>query len=590
MSANMRRFNDVEGLLAFFPEGLSELRYAVEKFRERVQNNLVPLSERLERKEWSGKKASQKIKNEYARWLSVLASLTNNDIPLSFRIMLAKTLWYPEKKSVDEKTKNNLFWRFLGSIEKSRRDFDYALSYCEERLKFFWYFLKVLQWIARRFKKLWIHFNWGRLLLLREQREFVAVGEAVAAHTQFFKNANQFLSNVFSYLGHLGYIIYFFRLLVYTIPCVLSAYREEGAHGAAKVGKRESLSIWNDLVWAGVGLVTTFAVLSLLLSTWLVVGLYLFDVINIAVHSVQKKKEITKDINFLSRENNGIYGNRFSHWEDAFYGSEKIQNEIKASQDEFQQTIRLLCAREYLSQWVMSQEQKNSAKIFLSAYHQMGVSPKDDDIKELIGRFLVCLGETRCRQFINEFNTIRHTSRVDTEIEKTDRLVFCFIQERALEAGDLDEVCDRLSRSDKLNSSYWANEDDFKKSFSEAYILFTGMLLSAIGVTAYLLTTGTLATTAAVATTVMALLTLSPLAILGITLIAVGASVVIAMCIARVVRQVIEKRKGDQLQKKITMPNSDLSFSSNRPLFSRQRAKAMEKNSRRSREAIASGA
>lgn len=292
---------------------------------DRVQDEfekIFALAKKLE-KENEGNLTKAKLKKRREniklinRWLILMALFRDPEINPSTKLMIAKSLENPAKTLLDK--------------------------------------------ISKGFKARWIECNWYRLLLLRIKRILLGVGDTcvvLTAKSKAFAGLAQGFKVLYKVLGHLGYAIYFFRIYVHIIPSLLSAMEKEGWKGFKKVWQRESQSICNDVVWATVGLLTTFLFHSTFVCTMIVVGLYVFDVLNVLYHGNKKKRE-------LERENNKVCGNmatlevalsfNFNILCKQFRLAE-TQDKIAAAPDHMKQAMRQVFAR----QLVLDAKQENS--------------------------------------------------------------------------------------------------------------------------------------------------------------------------------------------------------------------------------------
>ena len=177
--------------------------------------------------------------------------------------------------------------------------------------------MKILSAHDAVFLKLWVEVNYNRLFFLREKRLMISFLElAVQSSSSAVTPVIQGTQALFHVLQHAGYLIYLVRLLYFANKIAICAnsagdravalnqvedfgmrmkvYFSAGGAKALELLDKHSQSIVNDLVWATVGLVTTFAVHATLICSFIVAGLYLFDVLNILVHAIIRGKSRLK--------------------------------------------------------------------------------------------------------------------------------------------------------------------------------------------------------------------------------------------------------------------------------------------------------
>jgi hypothetical protein len=468
----MSRLNSVDGLISRIAgnkaDSHQQLMHVELEQRRHQFEELIALSETLERDEWALRKAgkftrakeieNQKKRQVYNQWLFVLELLIDETVPAEFRLRLLRSMTVAPKTWLNKACKN--------------------------------------------YKPVWVWINWLRLLLLRIKRIFVGSADAVAAQTQFVKTADNIWANAYTYLGHLGYAIYFVRLFMYTIPCLISAAKEDGWAGFKRVWVRESESIWNDLVWSAVGLTTSFILSSTVVCTAIVVGLYLFDVINIAVHANNKKKKLKKEFSEL-----------FAVTVMSFYNDHRLYWQKGTSLVASKDGGMPCCRQELGALW----SQFVSNKVYQDA-----IKAAPESLQNLIRKKLM-------RDMLHDANP---------------------------NLANNFELVDALADMDRINTEYCVVSDKMVTGLIEANVLLGGMIISGMGTIAFALCSGIgLGGSASIASTVTAMcagaaaMSLTPAAIIGLTLIAVGAAIVMAMCITRVVKKARAHHKKVQLKK-----------------------------------------
>lgn len=359
------------------------------------------------------------------------------------------------------------------------------------------------------FLKIWVTANWYRLLVLRIKREFSSAidivelfGSSLGDSLKSIETGLKFISMAYTYfLGHLGWAVYLARLVAFSIkgiPLIAKWMRATGeekqkaGEACREFWEKNGQSILNDVIWMTVGAFTsTLSVLSavgvfaapLLLGTALVAGLYLFDVLNAYIWGKRRKKRLKKKIDAASCN-------------------------ILAAVS--QTNINLLIT----SSEGITEVPKLSELIDDKKYHLLRKCPAE-------------LRDAYRYKLITEALT---PSGKDTTPE---------IYSLASQMNDYYKNCEALE----------AEREKFRSSIVETSVLFGGMAASAIGTATVTMLTGGIGSTTGVMSAVMGLhLTGAALsatgvgAIVGLSLLAIGSTIVIGMCIYRLIKMIKKSR------------------------------------------------
>lgn len=326
-----------------------------------------------------------------------------------------------------------------------------------------------------KFKAAWIEVNWYRLFILRIKRLIIAFGEIFAATSATFSQAYDVMTQIYSVLGHLGYLIYVVRLAFHSISKLVTAFVEEGVAGLVRVWKQESLSILNDVVWASVG-VAGFFIASTFGCMMMIVALYLFDIVNIAIHG---------HIKYLG-----------------------IKKQIKAHDKHIEELTAILGA---------------------------GLPDKMDLLKEEIKKS-VYQEKIQC---------------APKELQDATRLA---IAKELLQKNHVfdykGQVSHILAEYSRLYTERKSNKSSIVNGLIEATGLFVGMALVGGGVAAVATTTG-LGLTGTITIAALAMTAAAAIPVLGLALIAAGSAFVIAVCVIRLVKKIVDRHREEAMKARV---------------------------------------
>ncbi len=504
----------------------------------------------------------------HQQWLLVLHLLLEEGVSNYYKLRLVQSIC-GQCIELDRKTKETGLWKFLDGFNKNFIEpFNAWTSRCYRYLKdhnrFFWSICWAIKWMVDHFKPFWIHANWGRLLLLREKREFIDIGDLVAAQTEVMNKSNEVLNNLYSVLNHLGYLFYFIRLLFYTMPALFKAYYIYGSAGVHRVIKREQESVANDIVWATVGIVTMLP-LSIFVSTVVVVGLYIFDVINTMVHTAIREKRIEAQRTIQLRQANGIFGTyKFKALVHQFSKMKSAQDAIFVAPDELKESTRLRKSIDFVTLFVIDTKEFDD---FASQLHQLYCfdekQSEGDKLKYAHKKFGAVRFNHWCTKFknyVNYVNNVKETpDKSSAKIIVDLEFVKIYLKEMMINADEVESLAGYIAQYDQLSTEKRVNRVNGEFATLETSVLLSGMLITGVGTIAYLLISGlglsaggsiatAIATSTAIAT---AAFLMSPLGLVSLALIAVGSSIVIGMCIARIVRLVANRKDAEKRRQSI---------------------------------------
>jgi hypothetical protein len=134
-----------------------------------------------------------------------------------------------------------------------------------------------------------------------------------------------------------------------------------------------------------------------------------------------------------------------------------------------------------------------------------------------------------------------------------------YLKEMMINADEVESLAGYIAQYDQLSTEKRVNRVNGEFATLETSVLLSGMLITGVGTIAYLLISGlglsaggsiatAIATSTAIAT---AAFLMSPLGLVSLALIAVGSSIVIGMCIARIVRLVANRKDAEKRRQSI---------------------------------------